>query len=296
MKITFFILTLFFSFNSISQKGKRKIKVSNEKGTFFASWGYHRAVYSESDLYLSGYHYDFDLANSKAHDQQSKLNSGDYSIKSISVPQYNFKVGYYFKQKWNITLALDHMKYIFSDFNRVALTGFVTVPVGEVSLGDDRIFSNSYHHSQTITTNKNQFHYENAKGLNYVHAQLGYTERLYVAGKKNNFTLAYNAGIGTGIIISTASLFFNNIQEPPVQSLSGYGVSRFAGLRGEIYKHFYIYSNLSVGFLHKVNERTSPSFSYSYARQMFGYSQIEIGVGIFLFKRVKNKCDDCPVW
>jgi len=35
------------------------------------------------------------------------FNSGN-----ITIPQYNFRVGYYFKPNWDISFGIDHMKYV----------------------------------------------------------------------------------------------------------------------------------------------------------------------------------------
>ena len=297
MKFLFLILSILISLRTISQINKKKpIRDSNKKGTLFISWGYNRCVYSESDLYLSGSGYNFDLDNAKATDNQSKLNSGDYTLKKLTVPQYNFKIGYYYKEKWSLSFAIDHMKYLFANNNQIALSGFVCIPDKLVSLGEGESIGNTYHYSKYLTTNNNQFSFSNSKGLNYIHAELGCTEKLFVAGKKGNFVISSNLGLGVGTLLSYTNLLFNGTRTENIKSLSGYGVSGFAGLRFEIYKRAYIYSNFSVGFLHKIYEKTSTIDQVANASQHFGYSQIEVGLGVFLFKRFKNKCDDCPVW
>ena len=295
MKSVLFVLFILVSLSLFSQRKKIR-KVTNDKGTLFVSWGFNRSVYSMSNLYLSGNGYNFNLERSKATDNQSKIGSGDYALNSISIPQYNFKIGYYYKKKWSIAFAVDHMKYIFADQNQVIISGNASYIVQDVSFGNEQTFSNGTMYSQNVTTNKKEFRYENSKGLNYIHAELGLTERLYVVGKKGNFCIASNTGFGAGILYSYTTLLYNNVQGVTAKSLSGYGLSGYAGLRLEVFKRAYFYTNLSVGFLHKVNERSNAADPNAIAKQKFGYSQIEVGAGIFLYKRKKNGCSDCPVW
>ena len=295
MKKLLVVLFILVSLSSFSQKKKLR-RVTNDKGTIFTSWGFNQSAYTMSNLHLSGNGYNFNLERSKATDNQSKFGSGDYALNSISIPQYNFKVGYYYKKKWSIAFAVDHMKYIFADQNQVIISGNTSFIVQDVSFGNQQTFSNVTLYSQNVTTNKNEFRFENAKGLNYIHAELGLAERLYVAGKRGNFCIASNTGVGAGILYSYTTLLYNHIQGTTAKSLSGYGLSAFAGLRCEVYKRAYIYTNFSVGFLHKVNERSNASDPSAIARQKFGYSQIEVGVGIFLYRRMKNGCGGCPVW
>jgi len=297
MRYFIIFLLLILSNNSISQTKKRSRKVSNNSGTFFLSWGFNRSVYSQSNIYFSGANYGFKLANSKAQDDQSKLGSGDYALNSITIPQYNFKIGYYFKKKWSLSFGLDHMKYVFSDKNFVSITGNAIVSADQfVTFGNGQSFNNVTLNGQTLTTDRNDFHYSNSQGLNYIHLDLGYTKPFYSFGKKNDFIVSSVLGGGAGILLSYANILYNGVQSQNVESFSGYGLSGNAGLRFEMYKHFYVYSNLSAGFFHKVREKTSLVDPNSYVSQHFMYSQIEVGIGVFVFRRLKNKCDDCPVW
>lgn len=294
MKILFFALTFLISLSLFSQKKKRK--VSNEKGTIFISWGYNRSAYTKSNLKLQGQGYNFDMQYVKARDNQSPLNSGDYSLTKLSVPQYNFKIGYYYKQKWSISLGVDHMKYIFSDNNKVVVSGNLSYQSKYVSLGNNINYGSAPILLKNITTDRDVFHYENSKGLNYIHGELGLSEKLFVADKKGDIIISSNVGFGAGLLLSYTNLLFDGVQHETTKSLSGYGLSTFAGLRLEFLKRIYLYSNFSVGFLHKVHEKTSMIDEVAYASQYFGYSQIEAGLGLLLFKKPKNECDDCPIW
>lgn len=294
MKLLCIIFPFLMAFSTFSQ-GKRIRRVTNDKGTIFLSWGYNVSAYTKSNLNLVGSQYNFTLYQSKGTDIPSDQLK-NYTLNSLSIPQHNIKVGYYYKNKWFFSLALDHMKYMYSDYNQVQISGNATFPIQDVTLGNNQYLTNVELISQNIVTNRNQFNYNNASGLDYIHAELGKTKRWYEAGKKNDFTASTNVGFGAGLLYSHTSLLYNGVQGPVTNSLSGYGISGFAGLRFEAYKRFFLYTNFSLGFLHKVHEQTTSLDGAAYAKQKLGYSQIEGGIGLFLYKRTKNACNDCPVW
>lgn len=296
MKSLLLILAIFLSYGLFAQYDKPKRKISNEKGSFFTSWGFNRTGYTKSNIHFLGQGYGFNLKYSKATDNQSKFGSGDYALNSISVPQYNFKIGYYYKKKWHIALSLDHFKYLFSDNNAVVFSGFASLDTNTVKFGPAQTLGKGYIANKNLKTSSNYFNYSNAKGLNYIHADIGWTEKLFVFGRKGEFVLSSNLGIGSGILISYTDLYFDQIQVRNVKSLSGFGISSFAGIRAEFMKHLFIYSNISAGFINKSREKTDENNPLAYVSQRFGYCQGEVGLGIILFKRVKNDCDDCPVW
>ena len=71
-----------------AQSYKRKPKNSVAKGTFYGYWGYNRSGYTKSNIRFVGPGYDFNLAGSKAHDNQSPFSFGTYfNPKKITVPQ-----------------------------------------------------------------------------------------------------------------------------------------------------------------------------------------------------------------
>ena len=114
------LLLLMLPILASAQSYKRKPKNSVAKGTFYGYWGYNRSGYTKSNIRFVGPGYDFNLAGSKAHDNQSPFSFGTYfNPKKITVPQFNARIGYYFKNHWAIDFGYDHMKYVFDDGNNV---------------------------------------------------------------------------------------------------------------------------------------------------------------------------------
>ncbi|MFZ1702900.1 MAG: hypothetical protein WAT79_01065, partial [Saprospiraceae bacterium] len=82
------------------------------KGKIYVFWGWNWSVYSKSDLHFKGSDYDFTLKNVKSSDRQSPFSLNTYFNPSkFTIPQYNFRLGYYLKEHWDISFGIDHMKY-----------------------------------------------------------------------------------------------------------------------------------------------------------------------------------------
>src|ERR1035437_7146184 len=69
------------------------------KGTFFFYWGYNRAAFSNSDIRLWGDGYDFKITNVSALDEPDKLSKEYINPGTFTVPQYNYRLGYYLTDK-----------------------------------------------------------------------------------------------------------------------------------------------------------------------------------------------------
>lgn len=262
-------------------------KISNAKGTLWGHWGYNRSVYSKSDLRLKGPGYDFTLKNATASDNPSKRFATYVNVARITVPQFNARVGYYYKNRWALSLGYDHMKYVFDDANQVLIDG-------SIDKGIDSTWSGTYK-DQAVVTNRNNFHYENTNGLNYIHAVLTRTDKLYQSSNKI-FALSSNLSLGTGCVLTINDFLFGNQFDRFTASISGFGISGHASLRLEFFRHFYIQTELSGGFLNLSHVRTRREDKSAYAQQVFWYGQRNITAGFLIYLKPGNTCQDCPVW
>ena len=86
----------------------------NQKGPFFAFWGYNRSAYLNSDIKFVGPGYDFTLENVVAKDAPTPLKEINKYINPalFSIPQFNFHVGYFIKDNLSVSIGWDHMKYV----------------------------------------------------------------------------------------------------------------------------------------------------------------------------------------
>ena len=89
---------------------------------FYVSWGYNGDSYSKSDIHFSqpALGNDFKLLGVQAHDSKAWTDLFDHAL---TVPQYNVRAGYFWNEKWGLELAMDHIKWIVTQDQTVAMTG-----------------------------------------------------------------------------------------------------------------------------------------------------------------------------
>lgn len=290
MKKTAIILVMLLPFMVSAQRSK-KSKISNGKGALFFHWGYNRSGYTKSNLRFKGTGYDFTLNGVDAKDNPEKFGSVYFDPTKITVPQFNVRIGGYFKDKWAISFGYDHMKYLMDDGNHVNLTGYVTPGLDTVSN-----FS-GYYNNAPIVTDRNELHYENSDGLNYLRAEITRTDRLFELGEKSWLALSSNLGLGAGAILSFNDFRFAGKTDRQTITISGYGLSAHVGLRLEFFRHFYLQTTFSGGFHHQVRVRTRPNDKSASASQMYGYIESSTVGGVIFYLRTKGSgCDSCPQW
>jgi hypothetical protein len=273
--------------NDISIGKRRKPKNSMAKGTAFFYWGYNRSAYTRSTIHFSGIGYDFSLKGVKAVDRPS-TSIGEYlNPTKITIPQFNVRVGYNITNYWNLSLGYDHLKY-------VMVHGQTYLLSGKINGGIDQNWSGSFFETP-VTTNENDFHYENTNGMNFIRVGLSNVRNI-IRNSRDNFTLSYLIGASTGVILSINDFTFGGRKDMATVSLSGLGISGNAGLRFEFVKHFFVQTNVSTGFLKQISVRTRPNEYSSIARQNLGYIEGNIVVGALFYIRPTNSCDSCPAW
>src|SRR5690348_12843468 len=99
-----------------------------------------------------------------ASDNPEKLSMSYLNIEKITIPQFNVRLGYFFKDKWAVTLGYDHMKYLMDHPQEINLEG-------EIQPGVSDLWSGTYD-NQLVTSDYEHIHYENSDGLNYIRVEL----------------------------------------------------------------------------------------------------------------------------
>lgn len=283
------LVSLLFTLDVSAQMKRMKKKDSYAKGTLYGYWGYNRSAYTKSNMRFVGPGYDFTLKGAVAHDNPSPFDASVYfNPNKITIPQFNARIGYYFKDFWSLSFGYDHMKYIFADQNEVYLSG-------EISEGVDENWSGTYN-GEKVITDRDEFHYENSDGLNYLRIELTRTDRWVTVGDKDWFAISTNVGLSTGGLLSFNDFTFGGRKDMRTISLSGYGLSLHVGPRLEFFRHIFIQANLGGGLNHQLKVRTRPNDPSSYARHAYGYIEFDTVIGFFLYLGSKKGCDSCPTW
>ena len=266
-----FLLITFGLFLSLDSATFAQELNQTDKGSFYFYWGYNRSAYTKSDLHLIGQGYDFTMKNMTASDNPEKLSSTYLDPKWLTVPQFNVRFGYFFKDKWAVTLGYDHMKYLMNHPQVLTLDGYIEP-------GISGLWSGTYDNELT-TAEYDHIYYENSNGLNYIRAELARYFDLLAVGENNWFRVRAQAAVATGLLFSVNDLNFNNQFDRSTSSVSGYAISVHPGLRLEFFNHVFLQTNLSAGFMHQVKVRTRPEDKASHAKQTYGYISPDLVLG-----------------
>ena len=277
MKFFSIIALLIFISNGYSQDINTPINTRPKKGNFFLSWGYNWSWYSNSDIKFEGENYNFELKSVKAADRQTPFTFENYfRFNSITIPQYNLRIGYYFKNNYSVSLGIDHMKY-------VARPGQLVKISGEIE-NSGTIYDGVYN-NKTVLLEEFFLEFEHTDGLNYINAEIRRFDDLFALHKSIKMNLFYGTGIGF-IYPKTNSLLLNNDRYDQF-NLAGYGLHALFGVGFTFFKHLIIKTELKGGYVNMPNIRTTFNKLDS-ASQSFFFGQYNFSIG-GSFNFCKNK-------
>lgn len=260
-RVMLIIFVLLNSFSSFSQLTNTK------KGEFYSYWGYNWSWYTNSDVHFTGENYDFEVQNMKAKDRETPFSFKDYfSPGRFTIPQYNFRLGYYLKDDLDVSIAIDHMKYVMVQNQFAKLNGEIQFP--------NSIHSGVYTNQEKEMT-EDFLTFEHTDGLNYVHVSLRKQSKL-LEGEK--IQLDFLKGVSAGVLLPKTNTKLLNKNRYDEVHLSGYGTGLVAGLRGQIGKIFFLQTELKSGYIRMPDIRTTKS-TLDQAKQDFFYAQYMILLG-----------------
>ena len=285
MKFTFFkitiILFLLFSFsqNVFSQDEIVQEEVRPNKGRFYIYWGWNRGFYSNSDIHFKGDTYDFTLVDVVAKDRQSDFSFGTYfKPKNLTVPQTNFGVGYYFRDRWIFTMSMDHMKYVVQNTQEVKIDGYIR----EMHDLYDGEYSND-----NIIIRPDLLQMEHTDGLNYFNFGISRADNILQKfdWAKNKIELQLIEGFETGPLIPRSDITLLRQDDINVYHFAGWGASLKTGLHLTLFKHYFIHSEIKGGYINLFDILTS-SVGNNKAKQDFFFLQTTFQLGgIFYFRK-----------
>ena len=249
-----------FSQNSVS-------KQYNLKGSFYFYWGWNRSLYGTSNIHFTGSNYDFTLDKVHAKDRQSVWDPNIYlNPGNATIPQYNFRMGYFIGKKYSLSLGIDHMKY-------VVVQG-LTVPINGKIDGTGTLYDKIYT-NQNILIQDNFLLFEHTDGLNYINADVRRSDMLL---DFKVVRMEYLVGFGLGALYPKTNVTLLNNARNDAFYWSGYGLNALAGINITAYKYFFIQTEFKQGWIHMPSIRTTNS-PQDRASQAFFFSQFNYVFG-----------------
>ena len=270
MKTTFtiFALLLLFAIQGVSQEKPPKIEKSR-KGTMYMYWGWNRGWFSNSDVHFKGDDYDFTLYDLVAKDRQSEFAWDPYfKISRLTIPQYNFRLGYFFKENYSISFGVDHMKYVMVQNQSVKISG-------DIDTSYSQKYGGTYDKDDLVVANDFLL-FEHTDGLNYLNFEIRRYDEMYSIGK-----VSFNVteGLGGGMLMPKTNATFLSHDRNDEFHVAGFGIGAVVGLNFTFYKYFFIQSEFKAGYINMPNVRITPDPA-DIASQDFWYTQLNVVFGV----------------
>jgi len=232
------------------------------KGKFFVYWGWNRAHYSTSDITFKGNNYNFTLSSVKADDKPKPFGVYFLKLDELTIPQTNFRIGYFFKENYTVSIGLDHMKYVMRNNTTVKMNG-------DINLGGN--FDGNYV-NENIVLSEDFLLFEHTDGLNYINVEVSRFDNLdnWLKFPVKNIDINLTEGVGVGLLYPKTNTTLLGKERYDEFNVSGYGLSAHVGLNITFFKYFFIQSNFKVGYINMPNIRTTASTTDS-ASQHFSF-------------------------
>ena len=246
---------------------------SKNKGKFYVFWGGNRESYSKSDIRFKGADYDFTIYNVSAHDKPKGYHIDYVNPARMTIPQTNLRIGYFINDHYNISIGLDHMKYVMYNDRRVDYSGYYPEEgnntFGETISDDELLLTEDF------------LLFEHTDGLNYINTEISRVDDISgLIGLPNTdkFQINLTEGIGGGFLYPKTNTTLLGKDRYDEFHISGYGLSAKVGLNFTFFKYFFIQTELKGGYIEMNNIKTTKSSADS-AEQHFWFLQRIIAVG-----------------
>jgi hypothetical protein len=194
-------------------------------GDFYFSWGYNTEWYTHSNIHVSqpGQNSDFTFMDVTAHDHKGWDNN--LLHKDISIPQYNYRIGYFFneKQDWGFEINFDHTKYVVQYGQSVRLKGTL----------------NGRSVDTTVVTNESALLWMLNNGANFL--QFNLVKKLKIldlCSSKIQFDCLLKAGVGP-TIPHVENTIFGHDNVPHFQ-FGGWNADADVSFKLNFFKHIFI--------------------------------------------------------
>jgi len=276
MKQSFLMVVLSFcvfsqyTFSQETVENPEKYTAHN-KGKFYVYWGGNRESFTKSDIRFKGADYDFTLYDVQAHDKPKGWHVDYINPGNMTIPQTNFRMGYFINDHYNISLGVDHMKYVMYQDRTVNYSGYYPNP-------------GTYNENPTgnqLTLDEKFLTFEHTDGLNYINTEIARVDdisSLFSLPNTDKFQINTVGGIGAGLLFPKTNAMVLSKERHDDFHISGYGVSAKVGLNFTFFKHFFLQTELKGGYINMNDIRTT-ALSDDTAEQHFMFLQRIIVLG-----------------
>ena len=249
---------------------------AHNKGKMYVFWGGNRENFSKSDIHFKGPDYDFTLYDVIANDKPQGWSIDYVNPSRMTIPQTNFRLGYFINDHDNISIGLDHMKYVMIQNQNVEIAGVV----GNSYPNYAGVYLPSGNHTIDVTDGT-FLKFEHTDGLNYINTEFCRVDdisKLFKIRNTDKFQLNILEGVGTGILYPKTNATLLGKERHDDFHVSGFGISAKVGLNLTFFKYFFVEAEMKGGYINMNDIRTTKDPS-DRASQHFLFLQRIIAFG-----------------
>ena len=275
-----------FANNASAQETPNPIKyTAHNKGKFYVFWGGNRESFSKSDIHFKGDNYDFTVIDAIADDKPKGWHADYVNPGRMTIPQTNFRMGYFINDHYNISLGLDHMKYVMRQDQIAKVTGTINLPSSEIGSMYNGVFNNT---PVNFLTNYSDYDigspfltFEHTDGLNYINSEISRVDdfsKLFGITNTDKIQINLTEGFGAGLLYPKTNSKVLGKERHDDFHFSGFGVSAKVGINVTVFKHFFVQGELKGGYINMNDIRTT-AVTNDTASQQFMFLQRIISFG-----------------
>lgn len=271
--LTFSFLISFIGFSQDSKPTSGKYTAHN-KGKMYIYWGGNRDSYTNSDIRFKGANYDFTLYDVAAVDRPKGWHIDYINPAKMTIPQTNFRIGYFINDHYNISIGVDHMKYVMVQNQSARITG--SYP----NLYNSTVINNGY----VDLTDESFLTFEHTDGLNYVNSEFSRVDdisKLFKINDTDKIQISLTEGAGAGILFPKTNVMLMGQERHDDYNVAGFGVSAKAGINITFFKHYFIQAELKGGYIDMQNIKTTFNNADSASQHFMFFERIIAFGGIF---------------
>lgn len=273
--ITFFFIVFFQQLSAQDSLVTPEKYTAHNKGKFYVFWGGNRGYFTNSDIHFTGDNHDFTISDVPAHDKPKGWHVDYINPGRMTIPQTNFRLGYFINDHYNISFGVDHMKYVMYQDITVDIDGYYP---NEGSYGEV-LPNNQVYLTEDFMT------FEHTDGLNYVNSEFSRVDdisKFFRLPNTDKFQINLTEGVGAGVLYpkSNVQMFGDNRYDE--FHIAGFGMSAKAGLNFNFFKYFFIQTELKGGYINMGDIRTSQNSNDRASQDFFFMETVIAFGGIFI--------------
>ena len=217
------------------------------QGSWYAYWGWHEARFTRGDIRFRGADYDFTLEKARGVQRQRRFTvDGFLNPATATVPQFNFRIGWFVRNDVDLSIGLDHMKWVLEPYQSVAITGTIA--------GTGTEHDGEYSGEQK-QVNYDWIAFEHTDGLNWFNVAIRKHQQLV---DWRCFNLSAYEGASIGIITPRTDATLFRGERHDKYRLAGYGIGGSIGLNLTVWRYVFLQAELKGGLAHVPSARTTP--------------------------------------